>query len=173
MRRATSSFCGPQLIVRWLARKWLLPNPETESVQAGTRWLIGSACSIVATLNHRRGDNCEVPRFLDISTPEHPGNESSLMEIDVIVDYGSGSWALEVTAFSVAIAWLYTHTNVLLAMLMHSAINNTKDIVPSCTTSATNALSLHASLVMYITTALLWVAAAYFLVRMPDWASQA
>jgi CAAX protease family protein len=83
-------------------------------------------------------------------------------------------WAFEVTAFSVAMAWLYTHTNgsLLLAMLMHSAINNTKDIVPSGTTSATNALSLHASLVMYITTALLWVAAAYFLVRMPDWASQ-
>jgi uncharacterized protein len=83
-------------------------------------------------------------------------------------------WALEVTAFSVAIAWLYTHTNgsLLLAMLMHSAINNTKDIVPSGTTSATNALSLHASPVMYITTAILWVAAAYFLVRMPDRASQ-
>lgn len=33
--------------------------------------------------------NC---RFLDISIPEHPEKESSLMEIDVIVDYGSGSY---------------------------------------------------------------------------------
>lgn len=83
-------------------------------------------------------------------------------------------WALEVTAFSVAIAWLYTHTNgsLLLAMLMHSAINNTKDIVHSGTANATNALSLHASLVMYLTVAPLWLTAAYFLVRMPDRASQ-
>jgi uncharacterized protein len=83
-------------------------------------------------------------------------------------------WTLEVTAFSVAIAWLYTHTNgsLLLVMLMHSAINNTKDIVPSGAANATNPLSLHASLVMYLTAAVLWFTAAYFLVRMPDRPSQ-
>ena len=34
-------------------------------------------------------------------------------------------WALGVTALSVAITWLYAHTNesLLLAMLMHSAVN--------------------------------------------------
>lgn len=79
-------------------------------------------------------------------------------------------WSLEVVALSVAIAWLYTHTNgsLLLAMFMHAAINNTKDIVPSGTANATNAFSLHASPVLYLTAALLWVTAAYFLVRMPD-----
>lgn len=78
-------------------------------------------------------------------------------------------WSLEVTAMSVAIAWLYAHTNgsLLLVMLMHAAINNTKDIVPSGMTNAHSALSLHASLDMYLTAALLWLAAAYFLVRMP------
>jgi len=57
-------------------------------------------------------------------------------------------------------------------MLMHSAINNTEDIVPSGVANATNALSLHASLVMYLTAAVLWFTAAYFLVRMPDRPSQ-
>lgn len=83
-------------------------------------------------------------------------------------------WALEVIALSVAIAWLYTHTkgSLLLAMLMHAAINNTKDIVPSGIAKPKNAFSLHASLVMYFTTALLWLAAAYFLVRMANQPSQ-
>lgn len=79
-------------------------------------------------------------------------------------------WSLEVTAMSVAIAWLYAHTNgsLLLVMLMHAAINNSKDIVPSGITNAHSALSLHASLVTYLTAALLWLAAAYFLTRMPS-----
>jgi len=78
-------------------------------------------------------------------------------------------WAIEVTAISVAIAWLYTHTNgsLLLAMLMHAAINNTKDIVPAGSLNPTDAFSLHASTVTYLTAACLWVTAAYFLVRMP------
>lgn len=78
-------------------------------------------------------------------------------------------WSLEVIAMSVAIVWLYTHTkgSVLLPMLMHAAINNTKDIVPSGAANATNAFSLHASPVLYLTAGLLWVTAAYFLIRMP------
>lgn len=78
-------------------------------------------------------------------------------------------WALQVTALSVAIVWLYARTNgsLLLTMLMHAAVNNTKDIVPSAAANATNAFSLHASPVMYLTVATMWIAAAYFLARMP------
>ncbi len=78
-------------------------------------------------------------------------------------------WALQVTALSVAIAWLYARTkgSLLLTMLMHAAVNNTKDIVPSAAANATNAFSLHASLVMYLTVATMWIAAAFFLIRMP------
>lgn len=73
-------------------------------------------------------------------------------------------WTLEVTAISIAIAWLYVKTNgsVLLTMLMHAAINNTKDIVPSAAAGAANVWSLHASPVLYLTTAVLWIVAVYF-----------
>jgi membrane protease YdiL (CAAX protease family) len=49
-------------------------------------------------------------------------------------------YLLQVTALSVAIAWLYWRTNgsPLLTMLMHAAINNTKDIVPSLAMTGTN-----------------------------------
>jgi len=78
-------------------------------------------------------------------------------------------WSLQVIALSVAIAWLYTRTqgSLLLMMLMHAAVNNTKDIVPSAATNPTGTFSLHASLVMYLTVAVMWIAAAYFLFRMP------
>lgn len=78
-------------------------------------------------------------------------------------------YLLQVTALSVTIAWLYGHTNgsLLLTMLMHSAINNTKDIVPSLATTGTNPLTLKASLLSWLTLALLWICAGYFLVRMP------
>jgi membrane protease YdiL (CAAX protease family) len=78
-------------------------------------------------------------------------------------------YLLQVTALSVAIAWLYGRTNgsLLLTMLMHSAINNTKDIVPSLATTGTNPFTLNASLVSWLTLALLWICAGYFLVRMP------
>ena len=76
-------------------------------------------------------------------------------------------WAIEVVAISVAFAWLYRHTNgsLLLAMLMHSAINNTKDIVPARNPSPSSVMSLHASVAMYLTAICLWGAAAYFLAR--------
>jgi uncharacterized protein len=78
-------------------------------------------------------------------------------------------YVLQVTALSVAAAWLYGHTNgsLLLVMLMHAAVNNTKDIVPSAVPTATNPFGLSTSLVAWLTLALLWIAAAYFLVRMP------
>jgi membrane protease YdiL (CAAX protease family) len=73
-----------------------------------------------------------------------------------------------VTALSVAMAWLYWRTggSLLLAMLLHAAINNTKDIVPSALPGATNSFSLRGSLVGWITVALLWIVAAVFLARM-------
>ena len=78
-------------------------------------------------------------------------------------------WAVEVVAISVALAWLYGHTNgsLLLTMLMHAAINNTKDIVPAGDPNPAGALSLHASAVMYLTATCLWGAAIYFLAKMP------
>ena len=78
-------------------------------------------------------------------------------------------YLLQVTALSVAAAWLYWRTegSLLLVMLLHAAVNNTKDIVPSAVPGATNPFALSASLVAWLTVAFLWIAAAYFLVRMP------
>jgi hypothetical protein len=78
-------------------------------------------------------------------------------------------FVLQVTALSVALAWLYAHTNgsLLLVMLLHSAVNNSKDIVPSAVPGAANTFGLSASLVAWLTVTLLWVCASYFLARMP------
>jgi CAAX protease family protein len=78
-------------------------------------------------------------------------------------------WALGVTALSVAITWLYAHTNqsLLLVMLMHSAVNQTIGIVPSAVAGAANPFALSPSLVAWLTLAILWITAGYFLVRMP------
>ena len=75
----------------------------------------------------------------------------------------------QVTAISVAMAWLFAQTkgSLLLVMLMHSAINNTKDIVPAALPGAENPLTLHASPMAWIGASLLWICAAYFLMRMP------
>lgn len=77
-------------------------------------------------------------------------------------------YLLGVTALSVAMAWLYWRTkgSLLLTMLMHAAVNNTKDIVPSAVSTATNAFSLSASRIAWLSVAVLWICAAYFLVRM-------
>ncbi|HKC81443.1 MAG TPA: type II CAAX endopeptidase family protein [Gemmatimonadaceae bacterium] len=77
-------------------------------------------------------------------------------------------YALGVIALSVAIAWLYANTNgsLFLTMLMHSAINNTKDIVPTGARPPGNPFSLSASLMGWITAALLWICAAYLLLRL-------
>jgi membrane protease YdiL (CAAX protease family) len=79
-------------------------------------------------------------------------------------------YVLQVTALSVALAWLYAHTggSLLLVMLMHSAVNNSKDIVPSAVPGAGNTFGLSASLVAWLTVTLLWTCAAYFLARMPS-----
>jgi membrane protease YdiL (CAAX protease family) len=75
----------------------------------------------------------------------------------------------QVVGLSVAMTWLFAHTrgSLLLAMLMHSAINNIKDIVPSVLRAPASPLTLDAPLLAWINVAVLWVAAVYFLVRMP------
>jgi CAAX protease family protein len=77
-------------------------------------------------------------------------------------------YLLGVAALSVAMAWLYWRTNgsLLLTMLMHAAVNNTKDIVPSAVSSATNVLSFRSSRVAWLSVAVVWICAVYFLVRM-------
>lgn len=78
-------------------------------------------------------------------------------------------WTLQVVALSVAITWLYAHTNgsLLLTMLMHSAVNQTVGIVPSANVNPGNPFTLSVSLVMWLTVAFLWITALYFLVTMP------
>jgi hypothetical protein len=78
-------------------------------------------------------------------------------------------YLLQATAVSVAMGWLYGHTrgSLLTVMLLHAAVNNTKDIVPSYVPGATNALAPSTSLTAWLTVALLWLCAAVFLARMP------
>jgi uncharacterized protein len=80
-------------------------------------------------------------------------------------------FALQVTALSVAMAWLYARTmgSLLLVMLFHAAVNNAKDIVPSAVPGAADPLALSTSAVAWLTVALLWISAAWFLARMPSW----
>jgi len=77
-------------------------------------------------------------------------------------------FALQVTAISVPMAWLYARTggSLLLVMLMHGANNQARDIVPSAVPNAEHALALSSYLPAWLTVTLLWIAACYFLVRM-------
>ena len=79
-------------------------------------------------------------------------------------------WAPQVVAISIAMAWLYAKTggSLLLVMLMHAAINNAKDIVPSGVPDPRGVFSVNASLIGWLTLGLLWIAATCFLLRMPD-----
>jgi hypothetical protein len=57
-------------------------------------------------------------------------------------------------------------------MLMHSAINNSKDIVASAAAIPPGVFSPNAPLIAWLTLGVLWASAAYFLARMPakcDW----
>jgi membrane protease YdiL (CAAX protease family) len=77
-------------------------------------------------------------------------------------------WAMQAIALSVAFAWLYARSagSLLLVMLLHAAINNSKDIVPSGVRDAPGVFSLHASPVAWLATGLLWICAAILLQRM-------
>lgn len=73
------------------------------------------------------------------------------------------------TMLSVAIAWLYAHTNgsLLLAMLMHSAANQTTGIVPTRMANPGNPFALDTSLVTLLSVAIGLMTVGYFLARMP------
>jgi len=75
---------------------------------------------------------------------------------------------VQVTAISVAMAWLWARTggSLLLPMLLHAAANNSKDIVPSAVVSGTKSFALGGSLVGWLTVGLLWSCAAYLLAQM-------
>ena len=77
-------------------------------------------------------------------------------------------YLVQVTAISVAIAWLYWRTgmSLFLVMLMHAAINNTKDIVPAVARAPTNPFVPSATFTAWAGATLLWIVAAYLLVRM-------
>jgi hypothetical protein len=64
-------------------------------------------------------------------------------------------------------AWLYANTrgSLLPVMLMHAAVNNTKDIVPSAVPNATNPWAVSHSLVAWLKVTLLWLCAGYFLLQ--------
>lgn len=78
-------------------------------------------------------------------------------------------YLVHVTAMSVAIAWLYqrTHGSLLITMLMHAAINNTKDIVPGVPQAPSDPFSLNPALFGWVVAGVMWVVAAVLLFRMP------
>ena len=71
-------------------------------------------------------------------------------------------FVLQVSAMSVAFAWLYARTNgsLFLTMLLHAAINNSKDIVPSGVLGGTDTFGFHGSRISWISLALLCASAA-------------
>jgi uncharacterized protein len=71
-------------------------------------------------------------------------------------------------ALSAAMAWLYWRTNgsLLITMLMHAAMNDTTELVPTTTAGATNPLSLNASLVAWLALGIMWIIAAWCLFQM-------
>ncbi len=74
-------------------------------------------------------------------------------------------YLMQVTALSTAFAWLWMRTggSLLPVMLLHAAINNTKDIVPSAVEGGHDVFAPSTSLPAWLTVALLWIGAAYFL----------
>jgi membrane protease YdiL (CAAX protease family) len=74
-------------------------------------------------------------------------------------------YVLQVIALSVVMAWLYARSggSLLLVMLLHAAVNNFKDVVPSAIPGAANTFTVSASLVGWFTLTLLWICAAYCL----------
>ena len=82
-------------------------------------------------------------------------------------------YVLQVTAVSVAMAWLYWRTkgSLLLVMLPHAVVNNTPRIIPADVADGTSPWAISTSFVTWLGVAFLWIVAAYFLVRMPKTAT--
>jgi len=79
-----------------------------------------------------------------------------------------GVYALTVIAMSVAAAWLFARTGSLwIVMVMHAAVNNTKDIVPSATQAGRGVFGWAASPMSWTTLAILWMVTIVLLMRMP------
>ena len=77
-------------------------------------------------------------------------------------------YLVQVTGLSVVMGWLYWRTqgSLLLTMLMHAAVNNTKNIVPSVNPGVTNTYVVSHLLVAWLTIGFLWIFAIYCLIRM-------
>ncbi len=77
-------------------------------------------------------------------------------------------YVLQVTGLSIVIACVYWRSggSLLTVMLMHAAINNTKDIVPSASLAGPTPFTFAASTVAWTSCAVIWVAAAGCLVAM-------
>lgn len=77
-------------------------------------------------------------------------------------------YTLQVTAYSVVLAWLYWRTggSLLLTMFAHAAFNNMKDIVPSGGVPSTNPFTLDATFMARLSVLVLWAVAGVLLVRM-------
>jgi membrane protease YdiL (CAAX protease family) len=77
-------------------------------------------------------------------------------------------YVLGTMAISVAMGWLYwrTHGSVLSTMIMHAAVNNTTEIVPTRLEGATNPWSWQASMIGWLTLGTMWIMSAWCLTRM-------
>jgi membrane protease YdiL (CAAX protease family) len=85
--------------------------------------------------------------------------------------YGQSFWVFcfGVIAISVIMAWLFAHVNGSLwpLRLFHSAVNNSKDVVPSPVPGQQNVFGFQASSVAWLTLGLLWLCAIACLIAMP------
>jgi membrane protease YdiL (CAAX protease family) len=77
-------------------------------------------------------------------------------------------YLLGVVALSVILAWLFWRggSSLILVMVAHAAINNTKDIVPSASRPSASPWTFTASPVAWISMSLLWCLAAILIARM-------
>jgi membrane protease YdiL (CAAX protease family) len=77
-------------------------------------------------------------------------------------------YLIQVTGISVAIGFLYAQSRggLLLPMLLHAAVNNTKDIVPSAAPVPPGVFSLDMPRIAWIGAAVLWMVTVPILIRM-------
>jgi membrane protease YdiL (CAAX protease family) len=77
-------------------------------------------------------------------------------------------YLLEVMAISVALAWVFMKSggSLFITMLLHAAVNNTKDIVPSALEATGSPWRLDASPAGWSTLLVLWLCASWFLFDM-------